>query len=180
MLLIKLSTDFVDNFSKFAMILLHFFLNLQRSVKKMDKFKLPISWIDRIFVRLNEIYGSQCNLKLLDDVTLGVERVRWQTGLFGATADEIKYALELCRQNVLRGTPNVIDFYAYCKRKKKITNYPKKRLTNEQKNKQRAYFALITGKLNGSLDSQGQAALSAINQQVLEQQDSTIKHWQDR
>jgi len=75
----------------------------------MDK-SIPPAWIDRIFHRLGEIYGEAFTAKLCE-----YQKTIWRNGLYGATADEIKKVIELCRIGVIRRPPSVIDFYHYCK-----------------------------------------------------------------
>lgn len=147
----------------------------------MDNYKLPIEWIDRIFKRLTEIYGSQVTARFSKSFYIDIEKTRWQAGLYGVTADEIKHVLNLCQSGMIKELPNVIEFYHYCKGMKKPA--PKKAeqfaRTDAQKKTSATYIKLILDKLNGRLDSDGQAALSAIDKQILSKQDNKNSHWQD-
>lgn len=81
----------------------------------MDK-SIPPEWIDRIFHRLGEIYGAGFTDRIRStDSFYELEKTRWRNGLYGATADEIKKVIELCRIGIIRRPPSVIDFYHYCK-----------------------------------------------------------------
>lgn len=81
----------------------------------MDK-SIPREWIERIFHRMTEIYGIYFSDRLNgSDAIRELEITRWRNGLHGATADEIKRVIELCRIGVFRRPPNVIEFYHFCK-----------------------------------------------------------------
>lgn len=147
----------------------------------MDNYKLPVEWVDRIFKRLAEAYGSKFASKFLNPSYVDMEKTRWQSGLYGVTADEIRHVLSLCQQGIIADPPNVIEFFHYCKGakqppEKKTSVYT--RTESEQKNGEK-YIKLIMDKLHGRLDSEGQAALSALDKQVLPKQDDTNPHWQD-
>lgn len=147
----------------------------------MDNYKLPIEWVDRIFKRLAEAYGSRFACKFTNPSYVDMEKTRWRSGLFGVTADEIKHVLNLCHQGIISEPPTVIEFYHYCKGvrqppEKKKSLYT--RTETEQKTGEK-YLQLIMDKLHGKLDSEGQAALSALDQQILSKQDDKNPHWQD-
>lgn len=149
--------------------------------QKKDRFKLPIEWIDRIFKRLVEIYGDEFATRFNNPTYLDLERLRWQSGLFGATPEEIKRVIELCRLGQIKSPPNVVEFYHYCKGyKQPIPPKPEPYATPINRELGQKYIQLIRDKLHGRLDSQGQATLSALNQQVLDKQKPKVKdHWQD-
>lgn len=147
----------------------------------MNNFKLPVEWIDRIFKRLAECYGDKFASKFLNPSYVDLEKKRWQSGLYCVTADEIRHVLKLCRDGIIPDPPNVIEFYHYCKGLKKppiSKNSIYTRTESEQKNGEK-YIKLILDKLYGRIDSEGEAALSALNQQVLPKQDDPNPHWQD-
>lgn len=147
----------------------------------MDNFKLPLEWIDRIFMRLVEAYGSKFASKFSKSYYVDLEKTRWQSGLVGVTADEIKHVLNLCQQRIIPDPPNVIEFYHYCKGAKQPPIIKKNGYTRNESQQQHGeqYLKLITDKLHGRLDSEGEAALSTLNQQVLSKQDDKNSHWQN-
>ena len=150
--------------------------------QKRHDYKLPLEWIDRIFKRLAECYGAKFASRFVNPSYIDVERTRWQSGLYGTTADEIKHVLDLCRQKIIADPPNVIEFYHYCKGVRQPTQ-PKKSeytRTEEQQKQGEKYLKLIMDKLHGRLDSEGQATFSALSKPVLANSDDEIKgHWQD-
>lgn len=147
----------------------------------MDKFKLPEEWIDRIFKRLTEIYGDRFSSFFTSSFRIDIERSRWQSGLYGVTADEIKHVLSLCQQRIIKEPPNLIEFYHYCKGEKKPPMPTKTQFVRTESDKKASekYLKLILDKLHGRLDSEGEAAISALNQQILSQQHHKNAHWQD-
>ena len=146
-----------------------------------DVKRIPVEWIDRIFKRLDEIYGVTFLNQFNSDKDFDLERTRWQSGLHGATPDEIKKVLDMCRTRMITSPPNIFEFYRYCKGYS--APVPPKPSTGKEPNKEIAqqYLKLIRDKLHGKLGSDGQAALSALDQQVLAESQRPIKdHWQDR
>lgn len=164
--------------------ILLFFKGKSRSNKdgrKMDSYKLPEEWIDRIFKRLAEIYGTKFYERFSNPSYVDIEKFRWRSGLYGVTPEEIKHALDLCRNGIIHEPPNVIEFFHYCKRVRqpsipKKTEYTR---TEAQIKNGAKYIKLIMDKLHGRLDSEGQAALSALDKQVLPKPDDKNSHWQD-
>ena len=148
---------------------------------KMDKYKLPLEWIDRIFQRLTDIYGSRFTTRFAKSFYVDIEKTRWQSGLYGVSAEEIKHVLNLCQTSMIKDAPNLIEFYHYCKGIKKP---PEKKAsqfvrTAASKKVSEKYLKLILDKLHGRLDSEGQATLSALDKQILSKQDDKNAHWQD-
>jgi len=149
--------------------------------EKTKDFKMPLEWIERIFKRLAEVYGARFASKFTNPSYVDLEKTRWQSGLYGATADEIRHVLEMCRQGLIYEPPNVIEFFHYCKGvrqpfvKPKPPEPPKAQTELGQK-----YLKLIMDKLNGRLDSEGQAALSALDKQILSERNGKNPHWQDK
>lgn len=149
--------------------------------QKMDNYKLPEEWIDRIFKRLAEIYGDRFASRFLNPTYVDIEKFRWRAGLYGVTSEEVKYALDLCRNGIISHPPTCVEFFHYCKR---VKQPPVKKIeytrTEEQKKNGSKYIKLIMDKLHGRLDSEGHAALSALDKQVLPKPDDKNTHWQDR
>lgn len=147
--------------------------------QKMTSYKVPVEWVDRIFVRLNEIYGDRFIDKFGKPEIYELERTRWQSALIGCTAEEIKRVIEYCRTGFIKDAPNAIEFFHWCKGHK-ITP-PKPHTVNAAPKSEIAkqYMDLIREKLNGRAKSNWQDAVSALNQQVLSKQDNKNTHWQD-
>lgn len=148
--------------------------------KKRD-FRLPIEWVDRIFQRLHEKWGDHYLKLFLHPEDLEFERTRWQSGLFGVTADEIRHVLIMCNNDLIHSPPNVIEFYHYCKGYKiPIRQKPVSYLSPPTKEIAEKYLKLIRDKLHGKLNSEGYATLSALDQQILHKQNGKVSsHWQD-
>lgn len=147
----------------------------------MDNFKLPSEWVDRIFKRLAETYGAKFASTFSKPSYVDLEKTRWQSGLMGVTADEIKQVLSLCQQGIIIDPPNVIEFYHYCKGAKQPPIIKKSEYTRNEAQQQHGeqYLKLIMDKLHGRLDSEGEAALSSLNQQILSKHDGKNTHWQN-
>lgn len=146
--------------------------------------KVPIEWIDRIFKRLAEAYGDSFVTRFNSTTAIDLERVRWQSGLIGCTADEIKHTLDLCRLGKIKDPPNVMEFFHYCKGNMKAT-YQKPKPFGPEPNRELAkqYLDLLRNKLHGRLGSEGEASLSALDKQVLgnrSKEKDKPQHWQDR
>jgi hypothetical protein len=148
-------------------------------LKKTD-FRLPIEWIDRIFQRLHAVWGDHYLRLFANPQDLEFERTRWQGGLHGVTAEEIKNVLSLCQTGKIKSPPNVIEFFHYCKGYKipppqKPAPYATpKREVGEQ------YLKLLRDKLHGKLNSDGHATLSALDKQILDNTPNKKPlHWQD-
>lgn len=144
-------------------------------------FKLPIEWIDRIFSRLNDIYGRRFLLKFNDPVICELERMRWQTALYGCNAEEIKKTLELCRAGQIKDPPHAIEFFHYCKGHKiGIPVVAKNTMTQPKKEIAEQYLKLIREKFHGRASSNWEDSLSALNQQVLHNTKKKVSaHWQN-
>ena len=146
--------------------------------------KIPVEWIDRIFKRLAEAYGDRFVTLFNSETAIDLERLRWQSGLIGCTADEIKRTLDLCRIGKIKDPPHVIEFFHYCKGHKQAT-YQKPVVYGKEPNKELAkqYIDLLRNKLHGRLGSEGEASLSALDQQVLgnsAKEKEKPAHWQDK
>lgn len=148
--------------------------------KKKD-FRLPLEWVDRIFQRLHEKWGDHYLRLFLNPQDLDFERTRWQTGLYGVTSNEIRHVLLMCKNDLIKSPPNVIEFYHYCKGYKiGVRQKPVSYVSPPTKEIAEKYLKLIRDKLNGKLDSEGNATLSALDQQILHKQnDKVSSHWQD-
>lgn len=147
----------------------------------MDKGKISIEWIDRIFLRLNEAYGARFATKFSTPTILDLEKERWQAALFGASGEEIKRVLDMCKRQIIPNPPNAMEFFYACKKISQPT--PKKMYherTERQQKVQSAYLKLIMGKLNGTLDDEQKAELSAISEKVIRQENAQQNHWQDK
>ena len=75
----------------------------------MDNYKLPTEWVDRIFQRLEEIYGCKWKIEIQGKESL--YREIWCTGLFGLTKEQVKKALAICEIFKHADIPNHIEFY---------------------------------------------------------------------
>jgi hypothetical protein len=150
--------------------------------QQKDKYKIPAEWIDRIFKRFDEIWGSRFLNRFNSDTDFDLERLRWQSGLFGATADEIRRVLDMCRGGYIKDPPHCVEFFHYCKGKILPPTTKPKTTTLSSQNREIAqkYLDLIKAKLHGKLGSEGQAALSALDQQILDKQKPKEQaHWTD-
>ena len=146
----------------------------------MDNFKVPIEWVDRIFKRLAEAYGDRFALKFTRPSYVEMERTRWQSGLYGATVEEIRHVLDLCKRGIIPEPPNIIEFFHYCKGVRLPSKPKSAPLTPKQTETGKQYIKLIMDKLHGRLDSEGEAALSTLDKQIMKKQEGeTKKHWTD-
>lgn len=149
--------------------------------QKLASHKLPAEWITRIFKRFEEIWGDRFLNQFKSERDFELESFRWQSGLYGATADEIKKALELCRLGFIDSPPHVIEFYHHCKGYVLPTPKPVNPISPYNKEIAQKYLSLIKDKLHGRLRSEGEATLSALNQQILDKQakqKDKSDHWQ--
>lgn len=142
-------------------------------------YRLPMEWIDRIFKRLAEAYGSKFAERFSNTNVVDLEKIRWAAGLYGCTSNEIKHVLDLCKQQLIHSPPTVIEFFHYCKRIRLPPAAKKPECIRTETGEQ--YLKLILDKLHGRIDSEGLAALSALDQQVLAKPVSPEPtHWQDK
>lgn len=147
----------------------------------MNNNKLPEEWIERIFKRLTEIFGARFASLFLNLSYLEVEKMRWRSGLVGATADEIKHVLNMCKSGYIPDPPNVIEFFHYCKgHKPPLVKKPDLSFEKAKPEVAEKYLQLIMDKLHGRLDCEGEIALSTLNKQILSKQNDKNTHWQDR
>lgn len=153
--------------------------------QKMDSFKLPLDWVNRIFSRFHEIWGDKyleafCSLNRFE-----MEQARWQAGLYGLGAQEIKKVLDMCKDGIIRDMPNVIEFYHYAKgNKAPPPSLPKPQAEfPASPTIAKQYINLIKDKLHGrTTRTEGDIALSTLDQQVLgdaAKQEKIAPHWQD-
>lgn len=144
--------------------------------------KIPAEWIERIFKRFDEIWGASFVPSFRSYKDFDLEMLRWQAGLIGCTADEIRRVLDMCRAGQIKDPPNVIEFYHYCKGNRLPTYKRVKVNPNCTPEIGAAYLQLIKDKLHGRITSEGQASLSALDKQVLENhktQKEKPANWQD-
>lgn len=149
--------------------------------QKRNSFKLPVEWIDRIFKRFDEIWGARFLELFTSERDFDFERTRWTAGLYGATAEEIRKVLDMCRTGLIKDPPNVIEFYHYCKGHKQPLPATRTHHTISAPNRElgQKYLKLIQDKLHGRI-SDGDDPLSALNQQILDKQTDTLTHhWQN-
>lgn len=78
---------------------------------------IPKEWIDRLFLRLSEIYGQRWLDYLEDEYHSARIFTLWSNALVGLTPSEMKYAIEACRDNPLASIPTPIEFYYIGKKK---------------------------------------------------------------
>lgn len=82
--------------------------------------KLPMEWIDRIFMRLEYIYGKKWTEQFCDKDRERIYKVMWQSGLMNCTATEIKRAIDVCMKELemlkdKANPPHMIEFWNYAK-----------------------------------------------------------------
>lgn len=152
-------------------------------VQKIIKFSIPIEWVERIFKRFDEIWSNQFLNQFTTDKDFDVAKKQWQSGLFGLSADQIRKGLDLCRSHYVKHPPHVVEFYHYCKgHKVPLPSKPTPSISTEQREIAGKYLKLIRDKLHGRIDSEGEATLSALNQQILDKQNKSASqsaHWQE-
>jgi hypothetical protein len=90
-------------------------LPVARMAMEKDFEKLPIEWVERIFVRLAEIYGVLWTRLLLSPNQIEFLKSTWCAALSGLTAPEIQKALTRCQAFPHEMPPNQIEFYHYAK-----------------------------------------------------------------
>ena len=94
---------------------------------------IPTEWIERIFVRLTEIYGDKFISYLGNETHTSCMLILWKNSLIGLTPQEIKHALAVCRDNPLSPIPTPIEFFYIGK--KKFYPYKVKPVENHTINK---------------------------------------------
>ena len=77
---------------------------------KKESYKLPAEWVDRIFLRLTEIYGVKFTGQWTKPDYMDMAKTLWRGGLYGLNSAEIKHALSICL-NSLNTPPNAIEFF---------------------------------------------------------------------
>jgi hypothetical protein len=75
---------------------------------------IPKEWIERLFERLEEIYGAKWtrNVGSRKELLLTL----WSHALAGLTGDEIKTAIQMCKDYPYSPIPTPIEFYHYAKK----------------------------------------------------------------
>jgi hypothetical protein len=79
--------------------------------------KLPMSWVERIFERLEMIYKDRW-LPSLSDERKSLLKIVWSSALIGLSADEIRCALSLFQSYPHLEPPTHMEFFHYAKGKK--------------------------------------------------------------
>jgi hypothetical protein len=152
-------------------------------VQKIIKFSLPPEWIERIFKRFDEIWSERFLNQFNSDKDFEIAKKQWQCGLYGLNAEQIRKGLDLCRSHYVQKPPHVVEFYHYCKgHKLPLPSKPTPPISTEQREIAGKYLKLIRDKLHGRIDSEGEATLSTLNQQILDKQNkskSQSAHWQE-
>lgn len=77
--------------------------------------KLEAAWIDRIFERMQGIFGDKWSRCYSNQRQLSVGKITWASGLYGLNAIEIKSALNLCERLSNQEPPTAVEFYHYAK-----------------------------------------------------------------
>jgi hypothetical protein len=116
---------------------------------KRESYKLPAEWVDRIFLRLNEIYGDKFMGQFSKPEYIDLAKTVWRGGLAGLNSSEIKHALSICL-NELSTPPNCIEFFHYAK-KYRVPPPPKVEPTKASQEVHKLYMDKIKGILNGKL-----------------------------
>jgi hypothetical protein len=85
-------------------------------MEELKLLKLSTEWVERIFKRLQSIYGDRWTdyYENTPD-TKHLYTTIWSTGLYGLTSAEIKHALTICQSLVNKSLPNHLEFYHYAK-----------------------------------------------------------------
>jgi hypothetical protein len=113
--------------------------------------KLPIEWVERIFVRLTEIYGERWTRLLKLPSSANMLKTMWSTALSGVSSEEIKRALNRCQAFPHEGPPTQIEFYHYAKgaRVRSVSRKPTPAHTGDPA-KAREHLDLIMSKLKSA------------------------------
>ena len=72
--------------------------------------KLTKEWVDRIFLRLSDIYGKDWSSKISPLIEDAIKQ-QWATGLGNLSSTEITIALNACRNLRHERIPTVVTFY---------------------------------------------------------------------
>lgn len=79
--------------------------------------KIPMEWVDKLFLCLKEFYGEKFSFK--DEKTESLAKVVWQSALVGLSYDEIKRALIFCKWQAKHRPsitpPHQMEFFRYAK-----------------------------------------------------------------
>ena len=78
--------------------------------------KLPVEWIQALFTKLKAIWGEKWTKNISDDV-LAIAIEEWRESLAGLTGEDIKYALNIAR-NQLEWPPSIAEFRNLAKARK--------------------------------------------------------------
>lgn len=101
---------------------------------------LQKEWVERIFQRLKEIYGQRWIEYCGDVYRTNLLIILWSNALTGSSPEEIKYAINMCKNNSSSPIPTPIEFYYYGK--KEVYPYRVKKLENNAVNKAIAHGAI--------------------------------------
>lgn len=120
----------------------------------MKNHPLPAAWVDRLFFRLQGVYGKDFTNQFMlmdsagNDIGLGNAKQVWseELGGFSEHPEAIAYALE----NLPERMPNVIQFREICRKapRKGYTALEYK-LTDEDKNNAKLQLQRLKDMLNG-------------------------------
>lgn len=86
---------------------------------------LPREWVERIFQRLKEIYEHRWIQYCGDEYHTNRLMTLWSNALTGSSSEEIRHALNVCKNHPDSPIPNPIEFYYYGK--KEVYPYKTKR-----------------------------------------------------
>lgn len=120
----------------------------------MKNHPLPAAWVDRLFFRLQGVYGKDfmSQFMLMDangnDIGLANAKQVWseELGGFAEHPEAIAYALE----NLPERMPNVIQFREICRKApRKGYNALEYKLTDEDKNNAKLQLQRLKDMLNG-------------------------------
>lgn len=74
-------------------------------------YELPMDWIDRIFMRLQNIYGERWIKWYGHPKYQSLFKLIWSHGLFGLTSNEIRKAIVELSGYPYSAMPTLINFY---------------------------------------------------------------------
>jgi hypothetical protein len=80
-----------------------------------DCSKIPIEWIERIFERMEQIYGDKWISHIGKHDRQRILKSIWSVALTGCNGHEIKRAIDICEAFPYSGIPTHVEFYHYAK-----------------------------------------------------------------
>ena len=125
---------------------------------KAEAFKIPTTWIDRIFARLTDIYGERFTSQFSKPEYMELAKLQWRAGLYGLDGDQIKRVINMCLNNEIKDVPNVVEFFHYGKGWKAPVQ--KHEIPQASKEVASRYMDEIRGKLHGRSNRNSYATLS--------------------